>query len=107
MTHHHLALELLDSLKRNTDKNDYRGTAERDVHAACLVKSVHQNECCYLGEQNREDSDNAQKQCSEERDSRNNFCDVFGGRSAGTDTGDHTAVLRDVLRHLYGVVLNA
>ena len=97
MTHHHLALELLDSFKSNTDKDYYRRTAERNVHTVSINRCLCKDQRCKLREHDREDSDDTQKESSEKCDSRNDPCNVVRCGSAGTNTGDHTAVLGDVL----------
>ena len=53
MTHHHLRLKILYSIKRNTNHNEYRSTADSDVHAADISY------------EDRKNSDNAEEECAE------------------------------------------
>ena len=94
MSHHHLAFELLDGVKRHADQNDDRGTAERDVH---LGQSAQPD---------RQDRNHRQEQAAEEGGLRDDLRDKVGGGLAGTDARDGSAVLPQVVRNFNRIVLD-
>jgi len=99
VTHHHLAFELSYGFKSNTDKNDDRSTADGYVD----------REFCQSGdvcEENRVKSYDTEKQCAQKDEFGKNFCDIVRSGTTGTDTGDDTAVLCEVVCHFNRIVLN-
>ena len=75
MTHHHLALELLNSFKSNTDHNYDRSTAERYVQAVG-VSCLAEREGGDLGEDYREERNNAQKEGTKKGDPADDLADI-------------------------------
>jgi len=96
MTHEHLRFELLNSFKRNGNKNQDRCTTECDTRR--------------LGEDDlndvRKDSDNTKEESAEKGYFMNGLDDEVAGRLTGTDTRDCAAVVLDVVSYFYGIVLN-
>ena len=95
MSHHHLALELLNGLKRNADDDDNGCAAQRQVaHAGELaVEQGYQR-------------DDRKEERADEGDSGKNLFDISSGGSAGTNTGDRTVVCLQIVRHFHGIVLD-
>ena len=95
MAHHHLALDLLDSLQSNAD-HDHDGSAAdgQAVDAGQLTE--------HRGEQ----SHNAQEQSTDEGDLVQHTLDEISSGLAGTLAGDGAAVLPQVVGHLNRVVLD-
>ena len=95
MTHHHLRFELLNGFESNTDDNDDGSTAH--------------GESAHLGSRTvdqRNQSDNGQEQCADQRDTRKDILDVIRCGSTGTDTGNGTVVGFQIVRHLDRIVLD-
>ena len=96
VTHHHLCLELLDSLKRNADDDDDRGAAQ------CNIAQVGVE--CANDERNQRDD------AQEDRANKDNLAqclhDEVGRGLAGTEARDITAVLLQVVRNLDGIKLD-
>ena len=96
MTHQHLSLQCLHSLKGNAHDDDDRGTADSQVTDTC-----HQV-ACYDGQQ----SDDTQINGTKDNDLVDNLLDELSGGLAGTEAGDETAVLLQVVGDLHGIILN-
>ena len=91
MTHHHLAFELTNGVESNADKNDDRGSAQRDVHLSQRADA------------DRQGSDDAQEDAAQEGGLCYDLGDVVRGRLAGTDAGDSAAVLSEIVGNLNGL----
>ena len=96
MTHHDLALESSYSLKRNTDNDEYRRTADADT--AELRNAKRQND--------GEDSDDSEEYRADQRYLVERMIDEVGSGLARTITGDSAVVLLQVVRDLNRIVLN-
>ena len=94
MAHHHFGLQLTDSIQRNADDNQNGSTAQRNVHAGDG------------GEQNRQGSNQAQKQCANQSNLGDHLSNKLTGGSAGADTRNRAIVLLQIIGHFHRVILN-
>ena len=88
MTHGHLRFNFAYSFKDYTDNDEKSGTAERDN----VQKTAGHNV-----EDERETSDTAKDKRTHQNNLVEDLGDVESGRSAGTNTGDGTALLSKVI----------
>ena len=96
MTHQHLSLQSLHSLKGNAHDDDDGGTTDGQVGNAGHVLTSDQ------GQQ----SHNAQIQSAEDDDLIDDLLDEVSGGLAGTEAGDEAAVLLQVVGDLHRIILN-
>ena len=97
MPHQHLSLQSLDGLQSNAHNDDDRGTADSQVTDTC-----HQI-ACYDGQQGHDTQINGTK----DNDLVDNLLDEFSGGLAGTEAGNETAVLLQVVADLNRIELNS
>ena len=96
MPHHHLSFQSLDGFQSDAHNDDDRGTADSQV-----TNTSHQV-ACYDGQQ----SDDTQVNGTKDNDLVDNLLDELSGGLAGTEAGDETAVLLQVVGDLHGIVLD-
>ena len=92
MTHQHLSFQSLDGLQSHADNNDDRGAADGQRANLEDVTSDNGGQC-----------DHGQVQRTKHGDLVDDLDDEVGGGLAGTEAGDETAVLLQVVRNLHGV----
>lgn len=94
MTHQHLRFNLFHSLEDNTDNDEQRRTADRNVDFEYRTKNQ------------REYRNQADKQRARHSDAAQYFINILRGGFSRTDTRHKTAVALHVVRHLNRVELN-
>ena len=96
MTHEHLSFQCLNSLKCYTHNDDNRGTT--DCHILDTGHEVTGND--------RQQGDDAEVNSTKDDDLVDDLLNEFSGGSAGTEAGDETTVLLQVVGNLHGIVLD-
>ena len=94
VTHEHVALERLEYLKRDSDKDQNGSTAQSDLDSG------------ELRDHDRKYRDEYQEQGSYDRYLADDLGDELGSRLSGSDTRDHSGVLPQVIGDLNGIILN-
>ena len=88
MTHGHLRFDFTCGLKNNTDHDYNRASGESERRKLSSGNDVRNK---------RNDCDHDEEESTDEGDSRKNLRDIVGRRLAGTDTGDKSAVLLEIV----------
>ena len=94
MTHHHLRFQIADGIQRDTNHNENRGAAQRNIDSA------------EVSDQNRKDRDDTQEQSAHQGNARENLGNEIRSRFSGTDSRNRTAVFPQIVRHLNRVKLD-
>ena len=93
MTHQHLSLQSLDGLQSNAHNDDDRGTTD------CQVLNTGNQVAANDGQQ----SNDCQINSTEDNDLIDDLLDEVSGGLAGTEAGDETAVLLQLVLRNHSV----
>ena len=97
MTHGHLSFDIAVGFGYNTTNDDDGGTTERETCEVAAGDDV---------DDHRENSNNGEQKRTDESDTGKDLGDVLSSRTTGTDTGNGTAVVLQVVSNFYGVERN-
>ena len=95
MTHQHLSLQSLHSLKSNTHHDDDGGTADGQILHGGNQDATDDGQQCY----------HRQVQCAKNQDLVDNLLDEVRGGLTGAEAGDKATVLLQIVGDLSGIVL--
>lgn len=101
--HHYLRFELLIEFECDGNDDEESGCGERIAYSEVVtrIRAVERIE-----DERRNQCEQGKEDCSEQRDAVGNLLQEIAGGFTRTNAGDKSAVLLDILRHVFGVELN-